>query len=378
MKEVRLHIRTLLILLLILLGGTINNAWATDVTYHILTLPIDPTVYDYKMKSAITGWRLEAVKVVAKGQSTLELPAHYKSPLATGFKYYKAADVSNNGAAQNLFDNGPIKGVLYKINGEDTPTTADDPTPVAEGTTLSGNTAEYYVVYTYNASNTIAQLDGSVRYNIGFKNKGFLSYNRGRNNRPAVVPKGKVDPVMLASEDFMKVDVTGSDITTYWSSGDNKNNVEITGSNFHFMFKFEGYDPYNIIIRTAYDRDLTYIEKNDNTSDFVYKYYKEGSFFTNGTAKGYIASDEHRHYNMPYNSSLSENPTNLVEGAAGDHTGYDAMTGYYHGQNATMWNSFALLNNSGNSGYVFMGTRTVNGSGYQNGKWQWYYTWSNK
>lgn len=348
-----------------LLGGTANNAWATDVTYHILTLPINPSVYDYKMKSAITGWRLEAVKVVEKGQSTLELPAHYKSPLATGFKYYKAADVSkyNSGAAQNLFDNGPIKGVLYKINGEDTPTTADDPTPVAEGTTLSENTAEYYVVYTYNASNTIAQLDGSVRYNIGFKNKGFLSYNRGRNNRPAVVPKGKVDPAMLASEDFMKVDVTGSGITAYWSHGDNKNNVEITGSNFHFMFKFEGYDPYNIIIRTAYDRDLTYIEKNDNTSDFVYKYYKEGSFFTNGTAKGYIASDEHRHYNMPYNSSLSENPTNLVEGAAGDHTGYDAMTGYYHGQNATMWNSFALLNNSGNSGYVFMGTRTVNGSG---------------
>ena len=109
--------------LLLMAGGAMQHAWATDVTYHILTLPIDPRVYDYKMKDAITGWRLEAVKVVAKGQSTLELPPHYQSPLATDFKYYKAADVSkyNNGAAQNLFDNGPIKGVLYKINGEDTP-----------------------------------------------------------------------------------------------------------------------------------------------------------------------------------------------------------------------------------------------------------------
>ena len=37
--------------------------------------------------------------------------------------------------------------------------------------------------------------------------KGLLAYNRGRNNRPAVLPTDKVDPEMLASEDFMKVDV---------------------------------------------------------------------------------------------------------------------------------------------------------------------------
>jgi len=163
-----------LMALLLIVGGTLNVSRATNVTYHILTLPIDPTVYDYHMKSEITGWRLEAVKVIANNQSKLELPAQYKSPLATGFTYYKASDVAQyyEGTAQNLFDNGPIKGVLYQIKGEETPDDdGDDATPVGEGATLSGSTAEYYVVYTYNASNGIAKLDGSEHYNIKTKYK---------------------------------------------------------------------------------------------------------------------------------------------------------------------------------------------------------------
>jgi hypothetical protein len=50
----------------------------------------------------------------------------------------------------------------------------------------------------------------------------------------------------------------------------------------------------------------------------------------------------------------------LTEGSG---TGWDAKTGYYHGQTGTIWNSFALLNNTGSTGYVFMGTRTVDGNG---------------
>ena len=225
------------------------------------------------------------------------------------------------------------------------------------------------MVYEYNATNTIAQLNGSVKYNIkaiGYDNKGkevekgFFAYNRGRNNRPAVLPKTIVDPEMLASEDFMKVDVSSTKVSPYWSSGDNKNKQAITGSKFHFMFDFVGNDPYNIIIRTAYAKDTTYIEKNDNSNpaEFVYKFYKEGSLFSNGTANTYFASDEHRHYNYTYNSSLAENPTNLEECASGEHGGWDARNGYYHGQNGTLWNSFALLKNS-ESTYLFMATRTV-------------------
>ena len=359
MKQYR-HIAYILLTLL-LLGGAVNKAWATDVTYHILTLPIDNDIYH--MKDEISGKRLEAFKVTVTGQSRLELPAAYKSPLVGSFTYYAAADVTQSGSAVKLFDatNNSNSAYYYTING--------GASAVSEGTSLSGAKADYYVVYTYNASNTIAQLNGSVKYNIkaiGYDNKGkevekgFFAYNRGRNNRPAVLPKGKVDPEMLASEDFMKVDVSGTSVSPYWSSGDNKNKQAITGSKFHFMFEFIGNDPYNIIIRTAYAKDTTYIEKNDNSNnEFVYKYYKEGSLFSNGTANTYFASDEHRHYNYPYNSSLPDNPTNLTEGSG---TGWDARTGYYHGQKGTIWNSFALLKNS-ESTYLFMATRTVGGDG---------------
>ena len=374
------HIQTLVFTVLLLLaGGVMNQVWATNVTYHILTLPIDNSIYH--MTSTVSGKRLEAFKVTITGQSQLELPAAYKSPLVLddpndpndGFKYYAVSDVTISGSAVKLFDatNNPNKGYTYVVRGEDTPEdTSDDAAPVAEGTTLSGNQAEYYVVYTYNASNTIAKLDGSVKYNIktiGYDGKGkevekgFIALNRGRNNRPAVLPKTIVNPEILASEDFMKVDVSSTKVAPYWSSGDNKNKQAITGSKFHFMFELVGEDPYNIIIRTAYDKDTTYIEKNDNSNnEFVYKFYKEGSLFSNGTANTYFASDEHRHYNYTYNSSLTENPTNLTEGTG---TGWDARTGYYHGQNGTMWNSFALLGNSKSTGYVFMGTRTVDATG---------------
>ena len=347
---------------------------ATDVTYHILTLPIDNDIYH--MKAELSGKRLEAFKVTVKGQSKLELPAAYKSPLATGFTYYKADDVTKSPSAVKLFDatNNQNKGYTYVVKGEDTSgDTSDDAIPVAENTTLSGTTAEYYVVYTYNSSNEIAELDGNVKYNIkaiGYDNKGkevekgFLAYNRGRNNRPAVLPKTIIDPEMLASEDFMKVDVSSTKVSPYWSSGDNKNNEALTGSKFHFMFEFIGSDPYNIIIRTAYAKDATYIEKNDNSNnEFVYKYYKKGSLFSNGTANTYFASDEHRHYNKAYDSNLPANPTNLVECAPGEHNGWDARNGYYHGQNGTIRNSFALLNNSKSTGFVFMGTRMQDGSG---------------
>lgn len=363
MKQHRFIIRNLLIVFL-LMTGALNKVWATDVTYHILTLPINNSIYH--MKDEISGKRLEAFKVTVKGQTQLELPTQYKSPLATGFTYYKASDVTKSGSAVKLFDatDNSNKGYTYVVKG--------DATPVAEGSDLPAGTADYYVVYTYNSSNTIAQLNGSVKYNINIigydkstvKEKGFMAYNRGRNNRPAILPKGKVDPDMLASEDFMKVDVSGTSVSPYWRSGDNKNKEALTSSKFHFMFKFEGVDPYNIIIRTAYAKDTTYIEKNDNSNnEFVYKYYKEGSLFANGTANTYFASDEHRHYNYAYNSSLAENPTNLTEGTAEAHTGWDAKNGYYHGQKGAIWNSFALLNNSKSTGYVLMGTRTQDGSG---------------
>lgn len=322
---------------------------AAKVTYHILTLPITS---DYHMKSdVVVGHRLEAVKVVVDKQSTVELPAHYKSPLATGFTYYAQADITIGATVQLYTDNSNTKGTLYDVKG--------GATPIAEGTNIPGTTAEYYVVYTYNSSNTVAQLDGSQEYNIHVKGKGFLALNRGRNNRPAVVPEGKVDAEMLASEDFVKIENPGGGITTYWTSGDNKNKKEEVESQFHFIFRFEGSDPYNIIIRTCYNRDYTYIEKNDDgDKKFVYKWYKGGQLFSVGTANSYIASDDHKRYQKQYNST-EPNPTEMTEGVD-----YILKDGQFHGQTSgAIWSSYALLNNTTNDGFVFMGTRTVDGSG---------------
>jgi hypothetical protein len=216
-----------LLMLLLLVGGMANEAWAAKVTYHILTLPIDPSRYNYHMKSTVTGYRLEALKVVVDNVDQVGLPAHYKSPLATGFTYYKASDITKDKNSAAIYDNnGSTKGVRHKVKGVDTADPA--PTPVAEGTGITET--DYYVIYTYNASNTIAKLDGSVRYNIKIKNKGFLAYNRGRNNRPAVIPTAKADPEMLASMDFSYVENPGNSIGTYWSDGNNKNSRDSRSS----------------------------------------------------------------------------------------------------------------------------------------------------
>ena len=359
------HIRVFTFLLtLLLLGGTASEAWATKVTYHILTLPIhqeagDNFRYDYQMVDGVNGYRLEAIKVVVD-QSSVQLPDQFKSPLVSTYTYYPAsADIikGNSGKALQLFANNTnTKGFIYQIKGVDTADTPETK-PVAEGTPISGDEAEYYVIYVYNeASNTIVKLDGTVNYNIGIKGKGFLSYNRGRNNRPAVMPKAKVDAQLdvLTSEDFVKIENPGSGIGTYWNSGDNKNVKTDVESQFHFLFKFEGQDPYNIILRTAYNKDISYIEKNDDTGEFVYKWYKEGSLLAVTTNNAFIASDDHRLYTSPWVSG-SSNPTNPAS---------EAKPGNFHGQTANaIWGSVALLNNNDGSGYLFMGTRTADNSG---------------
>ena len=86
----RIRYIALMIAFMLLAGGMGNEAWAAKVTYHILTLPINNSIYH--MKAAVSGHRLEAVKIVVDNQTSVELPAHYKSPLATGFTYTALSD----------------------------------------------------------------------------------------------------------------------------------------------------------------------------------------------------------------------------------------------------------------------------------------------
>ena len=81
MKRYR-HIAYFLLTLL-LLGGMTNETWAAKVTYHIQTLPIENSIYH--MNDGFSGKRLEAVRVIVDPATKVELPAEYKSPLATNF-----------------------------------------------------------------------------------------------------------------------------------------------------------------------------------------------------------------------------------------------------------------------------------------------------
>ena len=333
--------------LLLMMAGAANEARAAKVTYHVLTLPIDAS--EAHMVSAVDGKRLEAVRAIVDNATTIELPAHFKSPLATNFKYYAASEVEASAATELHSGSNRVKGIIYNLKAGAVET--------AEGATVDAN-MDIYVTYDYvGNSNAIAKLDGTGIYNIGVK-KGFLALNRGRNNRPAVVPKSMVSDAQMISEDFVKVDVSGSGITTYWSSGDNKNPQASVGSQFHFLFKLEGNDPYNIIIRTAYNNNDTYIEK-EGTGEQVYKWYKNSSIFAPSTNNTYLASDEHHKFQRRWVSG-SANPTATD---LDNSTDYESRPGFFHGQAAPIWSTFALLNNTTGDGYVFMGSRTYNNDG---------------
>ena len=327
----------LLSTLLLLFGGMTNEAWAAKVTYHVLTLPLNHEINH--TKAEYDGKRLEAIRVIVDNGTEVELPSHFKSPLADNFTYYKAADVTQSVNAEDLYGNNNRKVYTYTISSS--------ASAWAEHSHIESD-CHIYVTYTYKADNGIADLTGGTIYNIVISG-GFLAVNRGRNNRPAIVPKKYVTAEDLSSEEFVKVDVTGSGITTYWSSGDNKNNRADVESYFHFLFKYEGGDPYNITISSAYNQNTHYIEKNEDDKKFVNKYYKGATLFANSTANSYFASDNHIKYTQVYTES-----TNVVS---------ESKPGYYHGIGNPVWNSFALLNNSNNTGYVFMGSRMVNNNG---------------
>ena len=347
MKRIRQHIA--LIFALLFLGGMANEVWAYKVTYHILTLPIDNNIYH--LNDDFSGKRLEAVRVVDNNATTVDLPAPYKSPLAKNFKYYdfEGGKVSKSANAVAMYNyNAKNKSYYYSIE--------DDATDIADNA-VSAN-MDVYVTYDYDDTKGI-MLDGSVNYNIPI-NDGFLAFNRGRNNRLAVIPKSanRVSEADLVSEDFVNIDVSnipGTNINPYWSG--NKNPRANVGGQFHFMFQFVGSDPYNILIRTAYNKNYTYIEQHGSENYLRYKYYKDSYlFWPNSEGSGFfLASDDHKIYTQQ-STGYDPNPKESVTS--------EARTGYFRTKGGDLvYNSFAILNNTSSNGYVFMISRYINNSG---------------
>ena len=335
----KLHIRTLALLFVLLLSGMTTEAWAYKVRYHILTLPMNSAADNSNTLAAVDGKRMEAVRVIVENTTQVGLPPHFKSPLATNFKYYASDNVTNHGASAIYEARSNNKYVLYTITNEST--------TLAENEAISKD-CDIYVTYEYDENNTIAKLDGSEAYNIEINGR-FMAFNKGRNNRLCMIPKEKVSGEQLASNEFVKVDVSGTGITTWWSS--NKTPRATAESYFHFLFKYYGKDPYNITIRTAYEGDDFYIEKYNNDQHNLNRYYKWATVFApqKTTDNLLFASDDNRKY-----TTINDNAN--VTTVTYEESGYK---GYYRGFDGVVWNSFALLNNTDESGYIFMGSRMV-------------------
>ena len=147
MKHIKRYIT--LVITLLLLGGMTNEAWAYKVTYHILTKPIDNSIYH--LNDDFSGKRLEAVRVVDNNATTVDLPAPYKSPLAKNFKYYDFADgkVSKSANAVAMYNyNAKNKSYYYSIE--------DDATDIADNA-VSAN-MDVYVTYDYDDTRELCSM----------------------------------------------------------------------------------------------------------------------------------------------------------------------------------------------------------------------------
>ena len=356
------HTRVFTFLLtLLLLGGVASEAWAYKVTYHILTKPIDNNVYHMNgSENVINGKRLEAVRVVDNNATKLGLPTEYQSPLAKEFRLYPDNKVTKNAAvAMYTYDDGKNKSRYYSIEAEN----VDDSLHWGDAVTAN---MDVYVTYEYDATKGV-DLSGATEYNLTMSG-GFWAFNRGRNNRMAVLKKSLdiVKAEDLGSEDFVHFAyeyrsnnyyIPNTNVKAYWQDNNNKNTREAVIGQFHFIFKFEGSDPYNIIIGTAYNRDYAYVEKHGIETSYRYKWYKGSHLFRPSSDNNFfMSSDDHKEF-----TSSGSYTSDLMPGIGYDNT----QTGYFKskGKADLTYGTFALLNNSDKNGYVFMVSRFVNGDG---------------
>ena len=151
MKINNRHIRVFTFLLtLLLLCGVASEAWA--VKYHILTLPFNVRNHnntnDYRANI-----RVEAL-LCESNKTTIELPAQFRSPLATGFKYWGSVNPSalSYDYLYDFPDNNNVISAKYNIY-QCTPGDANAclGTPLTEGDPVGAYT-DIYVTYDYVGS----------------------------------------------------------------------------------------------------------------------------------------------------------------------------------------------------------------------------------
>ena len=329
--------RTFRLLTLILLLALIpqSKAWS-QVTYHILTnefstrsasnkAQVDNGIY-YK-----TNIRVEAIRCTSTS-STVGLPDEFKSPLlaSNAYRYYKTATVTTNTKIYDNEHDSKIIDTAYDIY-----TGLGD--EMVEGSTLAshGNPTDIYVTYDYNNATSPIDLTGTKVYNVKLGTDRFFCFNdkATRKNRPGAALISTVSGEALVSDVFIE----------------NKNGINNKKFLLYYQFKFEGSDPYNITVKTAYTGTDTYPEANNGLSaeGSVLKEFRDASIFVKMTATGsdkmWLASDAHKHWN---NTATAE---------------CEYLEGFFRGGGSEMspiFNGFALLpRSSGSSDLVLMASK---------------------
>jgi len=249
MNRQRHYIRTLLLMLLI--GGTVNEAWATSttVTYHVISLPFGTNTgyYDGNGDFVNVEYRIEAIKktVTCDSEDDIVIPAELKSPLMKyeAYSYYTGATRS---ALTKIFPDNPSTFYTYTFES------ATDVTGLKVG-----DKTDIYVTYDWATTSkredygNKLDLTGGKEYNIEFTSSDgsgswlyALNMNPERGNRAQAVPASYINNLEELCSD--------APVTI---------NKAVNGKTiFYFKWKFINDDPYNIIMQTAYTGDFTYTE----------------------------------------------------------------------------------------------------------------------
>lgn len=336
-----------MILTLLLMGSMVNEAWAANVRYHILTLPFSVRNYNNtgNYKENI---RVEALLVVSDA-ATIGLPEQYKSPLATNFQYYTGWNTVEYTYLYDYTHNNSLLSVKYYLYS------GDGSGQVSEGADASSYT-DIYVTYTTTSYNEIL-LDGTQDYNITVGGNKFLCLNRSRNNRPANVNTGALTGENLVSLDFVvPPEGTGTNqIGFKWSTD------QYAGAKGVYMgLWLVGSDPYNVTLKTAYIGNGTY-HKDPLLGQQYYKPYQDATIFSkivsnNDNARAsddkmWFASEHNRRYR-----GTNEEDWNTTEKI-------DEWPGFFRQMQPT-FNSVAILNHpKGNGNLVFVASKINQGNG---------------
>lgn len=352
--------------LLLLLCGTVNQAWAKKVTYHILTKPF--TVKNYNGSGNFrNNIRVEALQCTSE-EATVGLPDQFKSPLATGFRYWATATRTY----ENLYDsrnNNKIittKYYIYNCSGGDYDCLSNEILDPEH--TSSDAYTDIYVTYDYNASNGILDLNGGSSYNITFTNNGtrkYVCFNRSRNNRIASALGSGLSGEQLASDDFVVPVNDKKQLGWNWSKW---GPIGVL-----LRFKFTGEDPYNITIMTSYEgKELHITDAITNVDgNGTIKPYAGSTLMSKvGATSMWFDVSNNRHY------KISSGITDYAKWTAAkyqecwnayydpnisDADRYDSWDGFYRYESPTL-NAFALLNNT-KGGYMFVGSKMNQGDG---------------